>query len=156
MRPVADRSLIDALPTALGRSLGRSATSISSGGPSRVISISRTEPWASASTSAACANVTERSSGLTCIRSDTSTMLESRLGSRKVRTPPGVTNTARLDAIRVQNSSSSSRSSTCSRTPAIAARSVPAASSWRIASVARFLNSMRSRSASCGSGLVGR
>ena len=61
-------------------------------------SITRTEPCASASTKAACGNVTERSSGLRWKRSETSTMPTRRFGSRNVRSESGVTNTARLVA----------------------------------------------------------
>ena len=64
MRPTADRSVIDALPTALATSPGRSETPTSSAGTSAATSTSRTEPCASASTNAACGNVTLRSSGL--------------------------------------------------------------------------------------------
>jgi hypothetical protein len=64
MRPTAERSVIEALPTALATSPGRSATRISSAGTSAATSTSRTAPWASASTKTACGNVTLRSSGL--------------------------------------------------------------------------------------------
>ena len=61
---MAARSVIDALPTALAMSVGRSATRTSDAGTSDASSTSRTEPCASASTNAACGNVTLRSSGL--------------------------------------------------------------------------------------------
>ncbi len=124
---------------------------ISDGGTSLATSISRTEPCASASTTAACGNVTERSSGLRWKRSETSTMLTSRFGSRNVRRLSGVAKAARLIASELQNPSSSRRASNCSRTPS----ATPRSSSWRTASAPRFLNSIRAASASCGSGLVG-
>ena len=70
-------------------SVGRSATASSEAGTSPATSITRTEPCASASTSAACGNVTERSSGLRWKRSETSTRLTRRFGSRKVRSESG-------------------------------------------------------------------
>ena len=146
-------SAIEALPTALAMSVGRSGD----GDPPRAGRRWRSRsagpsPCASARTSAACGNVTERKNGLTWKRSETSTRLVRRFGSRKVHTPvrrgehrqAG----ARDDS---QKSGSLSRSSSCSE------MSGAASPSWRTASAERFLNSMRAAPpASCGSGLVGR
>ena len=55
-----------------------------------------------ASTQAFCGKVTARISGLRWKRSETSTMLVSRFGRRKVRMRSGVTKSARLFACTAQ------------------------------------------------------
>jgi hypothetical protein len=121
-------------------------TRTSAGAASGETSIRRAPFCDSASTKPACGNVALRSSGLTWKRSETSTTGESRLGTWKVRAPPGVANTARLCAWCIQNPSSSTSSSRASRRPSIAPRSAPAVVSCSSASAARVLNAMRSRS----------
>jgi hypothetical protein len=140
------RSVIDALPTALATSVGRSGTCTCSAPTSGATSISRTEPCASASTIATCGKVIDRSSGFTKKRSETSTRATSRFGSRNVTARSGVTNTARQRAWCRQNAESSARSSIDSATEATAAFGVPISTSCRSASVARLPSSVRSAS----------
>ena len=90
-----------------------------------------------------CGNVTARSSGLTWKRSAVWARLSRRFGSRKRLQPCPRWRTRRGCArAAVHASGSSARSSSSSLSPPACA--------------ARFLNSIRAASASCGSGLVGR
>lgn len=74
---------------------------------------------ASANTKQAFGKATVRMSGVRWKRSDASTIGSSALGTRKVQTLSGVASNARLRAWSRQNSSSSTRSSSCSTSAAL-------------------------------------